>query len=161
MSIKKISFSAICASLIFAVTWLVSVPIPGGGGAYLNLGDAMIYISAGILGGPVGCAAAAIGSCLADIAYGSMIYAIPTFVIKGTMGLVFGLITRKTGLLRYVLAALLCGGIMTLGYGVFELCVFGKEYAAVAVVGNLVQWFGSAAIAIALYRVPLKLRKML
>lgn len=161
MKARRITFSALLAALIFVVTWLVSIPVPGGGGAYLNLGDAMIYLSAGILGGPMGFLAAGIGSTLADIAYGSFIYAVPTFVIKGLMGFCFGAITAKPGFLRYFLAALLCGGIMTAGYFAFEAFVFGLEYAFAAAIGNLAQWFGSVVAALALYRAAIQLKKLL
>ena len=160
MSTKKITTAAVSAAIIFIVTAVVAIPLPiGGGGAYLNLGDSVIYLVSAVLGGPLGAISAAIGSCLADIVRGSMTYALPTFIIKGLMGLVFGLIIKKNNsLLRYSVAAVICGLIMTLGYGIYELAMFGVEYAALSVPLNLIQLAGSAVVAVVLYKIPYKLK---
>ncbi|MGI5971523.1 MAG: ECF transporter S component [Oscillospiraceae bacterium] len=161
MNTRKISFAAISAALIFAVTLLASIPLPGNGGAYLNLGDSIIYMTAFVLGGPVGAAAAAVGSCLADIAHGSVIYCIPTFFIKGIMGYTLGSMAGGRGFGRYAAAAVICGGIMTLGYALFEIILFGGAYAISTLPGNLIQWAGSVAVAFALYTVALRLREFI
>lgn len=108
---------------------------------------------------PLGCLSAATGSCLADIARGSMIYALPTFIIKGLMGLIFGLIIKSHySLIRYSIATVICGVIMILGYGLYELAAFGTEYAALSVPLNLIQLGGSSIVAIVLYKIPCKIK---
>ena len=60
---------------------------------YMNLGDAVILTASYIMG-PAAFFPAAIGSALSDLIAGYPMYIIPTFVIKGLMGLVAGLIMR-------------------------------------------------------------------
>jgi uncharacterized membrane protein len=161
MSSRKITQAAMAAAVIFLVTWTVKLPIPGGG--YINLGDTVIYLSAFLFGGPAAAAAAALGSALADVAAGYVIYAPATFVIKGIMGLAAGLLCAGRRFPSYLLACILGGAIMTGGYALYELAVFGGAYALANIPYNLIQWGGSAAIAAALYpaanRIDRSLRK--
>ncbi len=46
-------YAAVFAAMIFALTRFIQIPVPGGAG-YLHFGDAMIYIVASTLGGPMG-----------------------------------------------------------------------------------------------------------
>lgn len=149
MSIRKITQTAMAAAVVFLVTWTVKLPIPGGG--YINLGDTVIYLSAFFFGGPAAAAAAAMGSALADIAAGYVIYAPATFVIKGIMGLVVGLLCVGKRFPSYLLACVLGGAIMTGGYALYELAVFDSAYALVNIPYNLIQWAGSVAIAALFY----------
>ncbi|NLM83657.1 MAG: ECF transporter S component [Clostridiales bacterium] len=146
----KITYAAVLAALVFVVTFLTRIPVPGLSSAYINLGDTVIFISAYLLGGPVAAAVAAIGSALADLAAGAAVYIPATFVIKGLMGLGAGSIMRVRNLAFYALAAIVGGAIMTGGYFVFEAIFFDLAYALTALPLNLVQWGGSVVIALAL-----------
>ncbi|MDL2236662.1 ECF transporter S component [Christensenellaceae bacterium OttesenSCG-928-K19] len=147
---KKITMAAVMAALIFVVTWLVKIPV-GIGHAYFNLGDVIIYMCAYLLGGPLAALAAAIGSGLADVAGGAVVYAVPTLIIKGLMGLVVGKVTGKQAFGRYVVACAAAGGIMVLGYGLFEFFMFGFSYMIASVPFNLLQWGIGVAAAAAIY----------
>ena len=151
--LKKTTTAALMAAVIFVVTFTGSViPIPRrGSGAYVNLGDTVIYIAAYILGGPAAGIAAAIGSALSDTAAGSVVYILPTFIIKGLMGLVCGQIMKKRSFAAYAIACAVGGAIMTAGYGLFETGFFGRSYAAASLPLNVVQWVAGAAVGIALY----------
>jgi putative energy coupling factor transporter S component len=150
-NIRKITLSAMAAAVVFVVTLLVKFPIPGTNGGYVNLGDTVIFISAYMLGGPIAAVSSAVGSTLADLVGGAAIYMPATFVIKGLMGLIFGLMAKNRHLPTYIIACIVCGGVMTLGYALYETAVFGFPYAIGAVPYNLLQWGGSTAAAIALY----------
>jgi uncharacterized membrane protein len=140
------------AALIFVVTWLIRVPAPGIHGAYLNFGDAVIYMCAYFLGGPPAALAAAIGSGLADLSAGAVVYILPTAVIKGVMGLVAGRINKGRGFAFYALSGLVGGAIMTAGYALFEYAMFGAAYAIAGMIPfNLIQWFGGWAASLILY----------
>jgi uncharacterized membrane protein len=149
--IRRIAYSALMAALIFVVTWLIKLPVPGTNGGYINLGDTVIFFSAYLLGGPLAAISAAVGSMFADFVLGSLIYMPATFVIKGLMGLIFGLMAKNRRLPMYIIASIICGAVMTLGYAVYETAVFGLAYAIGALPYNLLQWGGSIAAAIVLY----------
>ena len=61
--IKYAAMTAMFAALITITTAYVKIPAPLG---YAHAGDSMIYLSASVLPGPLGFAAAAIGGGLAD-----------------------------------------------------------------------------------------------
>lgn len=152
-SIRKLTYSAVLAAVVFLVTFLtrIPVPFPGTSSAYIHLGDTVIFITAYLLGGPIAAAVAAVGSGLADLAAGAVIYIPATFVIKGLMGLCAGALMRVRGMAFYALAAVAGGAIMTAGYFLYELLLFGFAYAVPALPYNLIQWGGSLVIALALF----------
>lgn len=148
----RLTTTAVMAALIFVVTWLIKIPVPVSGGAYLNFGDSVIYMCAYILGGPLGAACAGVGSALADLAGGAAVYALPTLAIKALMALVAGAITKKQTFGRYAIACVTGGAIMVAGYYGFELAFFGTVYATTSLPFNLIQWVGSVLVALALYQ---------
>ncbi|MDR3072545.1 MAG: ECF transporter S component [Clostridiales Family XIII bacterium] len=152
ISIPIITTTALMAAIIFVVTYLIRIPLPFASGGYLNIGDAPIYLGAYILGGPAGAFAAALGSALSDLVGGYVFYALPTAIIKGTMGLVAGiLLARNKSLLRFVVASVIGGGIMVTGYAIFEALFFNLNQAIATIPFNSVQWVGGVLVASALY----------
>ena len=89
-NIKKIAYAGVLAALVFAGTEL-HIPTAIG---HINLGDLVILVSAYVLG-PFAFIPAAIGSTLADLLAGYPQYAGATFIIKGVMGLVAGLLLKR------------------------------------------------------------------
>ncbi len=149
---KTLAVSGIMAALIFVFTALVHIPVPGNtSGAYMNIGDSVIYCSGMLVGAPWAAAASGIGSMLADILLGGGIYIPATLVIKALMGLVCALLMKKAGLPKFILACVLGGAIMVAGYGIFEWVAFGWTYAVGTLVFNLIQWAAGVAVAVALY----------
>jgi uncharacterized membrane protein len=144
---RKITLAAVSAAIIFAVTWIIRIPVPGTSGGYVNLGDTVIYAASFLLGGPAAAAAAAVGSALADLAAGSVVYAPATFVIKGTMALAASALCRREKTGFYLLACLTGGAVMTAGYALYESVVFGAAYALLSLPYNLIQWGGSVIAA--------------
>jgi uncharacterized membrane protein len=151
-SVKRLATGAVIIALIFTVTWSFRVPIPATNGGYINLGDVIIYITAFAVGGPEVVIGAAVGSALADLLGGAMVYILPTFFIKGLMAAISLLfISRKKTAVRYILACLTGGAIMTAGYGIYEYFFFGFAYAAGSLPLNMLQWLGGTVIAAVLY----------
>jgi len=152
---KKLVLSSMMAALIFVITWTVKVPLPfSSSGGYINLGDAAIYFAGALLGPAGGFFAAAVGSALADILGGAAIYVLPTFFIKGLMGLVCGVfMTRKKTFKTFAVAAFVGGLIMVSGYFLFEYFVLDKAYAVAALPFNVIQWAGSSIMALPLYKI--------
>ena len=87
--IRYFTVTAMFAALIIITTAFIKIPSPLG---YTHAGDAMLYLSASILPGPFGFAAAAIGGSLADLLAGYPQWAIPTAIIKSLNVLPFFLI---------------------------------------------------------------------
>ncbi len=160
LSTRKLAVSSVMAALIFILTFSIRIPVPGlAGGAYLNLGDSLIYCAAFMLGGVPAMFAAGIGSLLADVAGGALIYAPATLVIKGMMGLACGAMLVKPSFGRFVFASVVGGAIMVAGYGVYEFFVFGTAYTLASLPFNLIQWGGGVGIALLLYLPFSKLRR--
>lgn len=141
--IKRLAAHGIFTAIIALLTLFASIPLPAGsGGAYVNAGDAAIFAAAFVLGPVGGAVTAAVGSALADVLHGAVVYAPATLVIKGLMGLIAGLIFKKS---RY-LAPPVSGLVMPAGYFLFEVLLYGTGTALFGLWTNAIQYaFGAAA----------------
>lgn len=144
-----VRISSLCA-LVSVVTISMAIPIPNLSGAYLNVGDAIVYTAAYVLGGFWGAVAAGIGSAVADLILGSALYAPATLVVKGLMAFVAGrIMTRGTGSFKNRLLALVLGGaVMPLGYFLYESALYGPALAAAGLPFNLLQYVGGVALGL-------------
>ncbi|MBE5769099.1 MAG: ECF transporter S component [Clostridiales bacterium] len=134
---------AAMAALVMALTSFPKVPVSATGG-YVHLGDAAIFAAVTLLG-PSGIAAAAIGSALADLLGGYLVYALPTALIKAAMAAVACFFPMKKHRLP---AFLLAAAVMVLGYFVAESLLYGPAAALSAVLPNLVQGLTGAVLAL-------------
>lgn len=132
-----ITYGGVLSALIYVLTLL---RIPNAFGGHMNLGDLGIMISALVLG-PFAAIPGAIGSTLCDLTSGYAIYLIPTFVIKGLMGFLSGLILRKKSFPRIILASLVAELIMIVGYFLFKVIVpvYGLNGAIGSLPSNIIQ----------------------
>lgn len=151
--------AALFAALTCLATIVLRVASPIGG--YMNLGDVFVLLGAWLLGPAYGCAAAGIGSLLADLLAGYPQYAPGTLVIKALCALTAVLLWHllkgrlHTGMLVSLLLSGIAGeAIMVMGYFAYEALALGYGAGAAAgIPGNLVQ----AAVGI-LLSIPLYLR---
>lgn len=158
---KNICFSAMFAAMVFGLTMLhVSI----GAGGYIHVGDAVIYVTALLMGGPWAFISAAIGAACADLVSGFAVYAIPSAIIKVLIAVPFVLVSKKQQSLLSVCTALLTvisGMITILGYFFTDLIVY-REGAVADLPANVIQAVGSAVVfivfAFALDRAKIKLR---
>ena len=141
--ISAVTVFGLMTAIVTVLTLFISVPLPvSSEAAYLNAGDAAVYASAYLLGPWGGAAVSSVGSALADVLHGGMIYVPATLIIKGLMAMLCGLMLKK---LRGG-AAFIAGLVMPLGYFAYECALFGSPAALAGVWGNAVQYvFGSAA----------------
>lgn len=141
----KLTTSGVLAALVFVGT---EIHVPTGIG-YVNLGDAVILFASFILG-PFAFFPAAIGSALGDLLAGYPQYIIPTFIIKGVMGLVSGYFSKKHGLTMRIIGFIIAEIIMTVGYFLFEMLpiMYGVKAALASVPFNLLQ--GAVAVVLGL-----------
>lgn len=136
-SAKKLTMAGVMAALVFVMTYVPKVPVPVTGG-YVHLGDGAIFLAALLLG-PLGIPAAAIGSGLADILGGYLVYALPTMLIKALVALIAWKIWKEGSFLRAVIAFVLAEAAMVAGYFAFESVMYGAAAAWAAVGPNCIQ----------------------
>lgn len=149
VKIKKMCFSAMFAAMIFGLTML---HIPIGAGGYIHIGDALIYITALLMGGPWAFLSAAIGAAVADIVSGFAVYAIPSMIIKMLIAVPFALVSKKEEKLLSARTALLTipsGAVTILGYFIADLILY-REGAVADLIPNLIQAVGSGIVFIVL-----------
>ena len=146
---KKIVLTSLFAALVCIATVLIVIPSPLKG--YFNLGDGIVLIAAWILPLPYGIIAAGLGSALADLFSGYVIYAPATFIIKGLMVviayLIYKLLAKKIkSVAARIIGAILAEAVMVFGYLIFEGILYGFEISLVNIPMNALQ--GAAGIVI-------------
>ena len=152
---KKIVMAALLASLVCIATMIIKIPSPLKG--YLNLGDCIVLVAGWMLSPVYGFIAAGLGSALADIFSGYVIYAPATFVIKGAMALIafygFKLLHKKLGnLSSQIISGIVAEIAMILGYLVFESFLYGFVPSLLNVPANGVQGIAGLVIGVALIK---------
>ncbi len=152
---QKIVLAALLAALVCVATMIVKIPSPMKG--YINLGDCIVLVAGWMLSPWYAFLAAGLGSALADLFSGYVIYAPATFFIKGGMALIafalFRLLKKGTG----KFAARLVGGVsaeiwMVLGYFVFEGFLYGFVPSLVNIPANAVQGVAGVVIGCVLIK---------
>ena len=162
---SRLVYTALFTALTTVATLVIQVPSPMSG--YVNLGDAMVLLSAWILGPVYGTAAAGIGSMLADLLSGYAYYAPGTLqVTAGQLKSSLALQDKTKGKrFAKVVSGLLAEIIMVVGYFGYAGLILGNGLsAALSIPGNLVQGgFGiivSTVVYLALSQV-IKMPKLL
>ena len=146
---KNICFAAMFAAMIFGLTML---HVPIGAGGYIHVGDAVIYVTAMLMGGPWAFISAAIGAACADIVSGFAVYAVPSAIIKILIAVPFVLISKNQSKLLSVRSAIftiISGVITVLGYFAADLILY-REGAIADLPANIIQAAGSAVVFIVL-----------
>lgn len=148
-NVVRVAASGVMAAFVCVATIIVQIPNPPTRG-YINIGDAMIFVSALTFGMAVGGFAGGVGSALADILSGYSYFAPITLVVKGLEGLIAGAISNGKSWRRDLLAVVTGGSEMILGYFVSEafLMGFGVVAALTEVPGNIFQIVAGALIGI-------------
>ncbi|MGO5548488.1 ECF transporter S component [Lachnospiraceae bacterium LCP19S3_B12] len=155
---KLLVISALFAALACVATLSIRIPTPGTNG-YIHPGDAIVILSGVFLGPVYGLLAGGIGSALADLTGGYLLYAPITFIIKGLVAFISGLIFSKAGKnprSRYLCVGL--GGVADLvlvagGYYCFESVIYGAAGALGSVPSNMIQGAGGLVLSLLLYPV--------
>ena len=153
---QKIVMAAMLAYLCCVATMIIKIPSPLKG--YINLGDCVVLLSGWLLPPVYGFAAAGIGSALADVFSGYVIYAPATFVIKGIMAIIvhfcFNGMHKKTGNTpSRIIGGVLAETEMILGYFIFEGFMYGFAPSAVNIPANGVQGIAGLMIGLILVKI--------
>ena len=153
---KRLVFAAMLAALTCVATMIIKIPSPLKG--YLNLGDCVVLLAGWVLNPVYGFLAAGLGSALADLFSGYVVYAPATFVIKGAMALVAfhgfkALHNRLGNQTSRIISGLAAEIVMILGYFVFEGFLYGFAPSAVNIPANGVQGIAGLLLGCVLVKI--------
>lgn len=149
-NLKTMTRYAVLIALTTVMTMVVHIPTPSTKG-YLNLGDMVVFIAAFMFGKKGGFLVGGLGSALADILLSYTHYAPITFVVKGLEGFIAGAILDTNVGEKYPIVATVVGGVwMAIGYYIAEIFMYGREAALAGVPGNIVQGLLGAVVAVVL-----------
>lgn len=159
---------ALMAAITYIATAVINIPSGVIVKGVVHLGDSMVFLAALLLGRKKGFLAAAIGMCMFDLLSPYAIWAPFTFVIKGTMAYIAGVIAYRNNyegnnIFNNILAFAL-GGIWMIaayyGAGVILMhftanVAFGQAFvlAAAEIPGNITQVVAGIVLAIPLGKV--------
>ncbi len=155
--LRKFVIAALMAALTCFVTFMIKIPSPTG---YIHPGDSFVILSGIILGPVYGGLSAGIGSLLADILAGFPQFALATLIIKGITAIVCSVVYRKLKRKLYsvVVAGIIGGFIVTLGYFSVEYFMYDLGGALSGITLNIVQNIFGIILSTTLYpllsRVP-------
>lgn len=153
---EKIVMAAMFAALVCVTTMIIKIPSPLKG--YINLGDCMVLVAGWTLSPAYAFCAAGIGSALADVFSGYLVYAPATFVIKG--GMVFlayygaAVLNKKkiNNKLVRIISGILAEIWMVLGYLVFEGFLYGFVPSLANVPANALQGIVGIVLAVSVVK---------
>lgn len=150
----RLVICALMAAMTCVATMVITIPIAATGG-YINLGDCIVLLSGVVLGPLYGAIAAGLGSALADLLSGYVVYSLGTFIIKGCMAAIVGYMIKSVQdkPWKLVFPGILAEAVMILEYFGFEALVLGYGLgAASGIIGNAIQ--GVAGLALAFCIMP-------
>ena len=165
----RLVLAGMLAAAVAITTAYLKIPLAFG---YIHLGDALIFLSAAVLG-PFAAVPAGIGSMLADLLAGYVVYMPATFVIKFLVGLTAGFVLKRNQssisrpaekkpsagkLAFYALIFLLCELFMAAGYFFYEWFLYSFTAAVSGLPFNLIQGASGVIIGMALLPLAQKLR---
>ena len=153
---QKIVMASMLAALCCVATMIIKIPSPLKG--YINLGDCVVLLSGWLMPPMYGFAAAGIGSALADLFSGYVVYAPATFLIKGLMALIAyycfkGMHNKPGKTTARIIGGALAEIAMVLGYFVFEGFLYGFAPSLVNIPANAVQGVAGLIIGLILVKV--------
>ena len=153
---QKIVIASMLAALCCVATMIIKIPSPLKG--YINLGDCVVLFSGWVLSPVYGFLAAGIGSGLADLFSGYVVYAPATFIIKGIMAIVAyfcfkGMHNKLGSTVSRIIGGILAEIVMILGYFVFEGFLYGFAPSVVNIPANGVQGIAGIIIGLILVKI--------
>ena len=146
--IFKLTITAMFTAIIFLFTQIL-IPAPTG---FLHFADSIMYLCAGLVGGPWAIFAGVIGETLADVTSGYLVYAPFTIVIKFLVCGIMVLASRKSNKIltwKSAVATIPAGLITVFGYSIADY-IINKAQALATLPINALQAVSSAVIFIIL-----------
>lgn len=172
LNTKEMVLMGLMIALIFLAGSIIKIPSVGG---FVHIGDCMVFLSVIVLGKKKGSVASALGMFLVDALGGYYFWAPFTFIIKGGMAYIEGVVLEKMidskETIRYITAFLISGIFMVIAYffaGIIIAGFFtekagliqGLVYASKDIVGNIVQVGTGIVIALPLSAIIIKAKQI-
>ena len=164
VNIRKLTMTALFIALTCVATSIIKIPTIGTGG-YVHPGDAFVILSGILLGPLYGALAGGIGSALADLFGGYMMYVPITLIVKALIAAGVGFIYHRftAGFHSYIIKCIICGVFDTvavaLGYLFFEYFIYGAA-ALASVPANLAQGISGLFISTVLLPFMQKIQRV-
>lgn len=156
---QKIVLASMLAALTCIATMIIKIPSPMKG--YINLGDCVVLVCGWILSPFYGFLAAGLGSALADIFSGYIVYAPATFVIKGLMALVAYFVCKnKKNTLTRIIGGISSEIVMILGYFSFEGFLYGFSASLLNMPANITQGVAGLILGVVIIKLIEKSKKI-
>lgn len=147
--IRELAVDGVMMALVLVAT-LIRLPVPTYR-LYFNMGEAVIYSAALLLGAKAGAVIGGVGAALADLVLGYPVWAPITLVIKGLEGYIVGSISQKSWRKRG-LGVFAGAMLMIAGYAVAAGLLYGLPAVPIELGGDIVQCGVGAAVALPLAR---------
>ncbi len=158
-TIKKLCLTGVLIAICVLVTAYVSIPLAVTGN--INMGDCVIMVSCMLMGLWYAPAVGAISGTIADLISGYAAYAPVTFIAKFLLATLFCVMCRKKVNIFNCILGIVIGGIAMVGcYFLYELLLYGAPVSALNVPFNLLQVGVNGIVALLLYPVVNKARKL-
>lgn len=156
MDTKKLIRIAMLTALAAVLTLFPQLRTPTGG--YVHFGDSIIYLASIFMGPVPGAIVGAVGHSISDL-ISAPVFVPATFIIKGLMGFLIGLIAyQKLDIKHLVFAGIVALLLVTGGYFIAESIMFGVPAALTVLVSSPVQWLMSVVASAVLIPVVSKIR---
>lgn len=123
-------------SIVLVSTMFLKLPTATG---YIHLGDGVIFATSLALGPLYGIVGGALGSALADILGGYIVWAPWTMVIKGVAGLIVAKLGYNKDRKKQIFAMVLGAIWIIAGYAVGTAVIYSPMAILPEVMGNIVQ----------------------
>lgn len=150
LNTRQIAAIGVMGALATIATMLFTFPIPATSG-YFNLGDAIVMTTALTFGPIVGALAGGLGSGLADLLGGWYTWVIFTTIIKGAEGYIAGKLAglkEERTLQKTIIAWLVGGAVMVLGYFIVQVFMYGIAAAIVEAPFNMIQMLVAGIVGV-------------
>nr|WP_310938075.1 ECF transporter S component [Clostridium sp. SHJSY1] len=173
---RDLVLMALMIALVFVAGSIIKVPTIGG---FVQIGDCMVFLSVVVLGKNKGAITSALGMFLVDIFAGYYMWAPFTFIIKGIMAYIAGVIIE--GILKhknsnvgfrieYILAFMVSGIFMVIAYFFAGAIIAGfltdkmglvqgLAISAKDIIGNVVQVTTGIVISVPLSAIIVSAKK--
>lgn len=154
----EISLNALLIAMVFVSTMFIQIRLPFSvNGGLIHFGTVALVIAAIVFGKKRGAIAGAFGMALFDVLSGWVIWAPGTFIIRGVMGYMIGLIAERGNgkSWGWNLTAVLAGGAwMIAGYYLYEVLLYGNWVTPMSSVpGNISQILLAIVIGLPLVQI--------
>lgn len=151
----NITLNAILIALVLVATMFIQFRLPiSVNGGLIHLGNVALFLAAIVFGKKRGAIAGAFGMGLFDVLSGWTAWAPYTFIIRGVMGYVIGMIAEKKqgkSIWLNLFAVIIGGIIMIVGYYFAEVILYANFITPLSSIpGNLLQIVLSSIIGLPL-----------